>query len=64
MFAIADEAPMDIMGRPNKFWMTIESSGSLKSENIVLSGINILKNKLRDLQVNLQHEMMHDGLTI
>uniref|UniRef100_A0A915BQR1 DNA-directed RNA polymerase II subunit RPB3 n=1 Tax=Parascaris univalens TaxID=6257 RepID=A0A915BQR1_PARUN len=52
------EAPYDPMAKPNKFWFTVESSGALKAENIVLSGINVLKKKLGDLQNQLQRELL------
>jgi len=55
------EAPYDAMGKPNKFWFGVESTGSLKAENIVLSGINSLKKKLTSLQTNLQNELVAQG---
>jgi len=58
------EAPMDCMNKPNKFWFTLESSGSRKAENIILAGIEVLKKKLTDLQTQLNHEQQQDGLTI
>lgn len=42
------QAPYDFTGKPNKFYYTVESCGSLKPENIVLMGVNVLKKKLRD----------------
>ena len=42
----------------------LQSSGALKPENIVLSGLKVLKEKLSDLQVNHQHEMASDALAI
>lgn len=41
-----------------------QSSGALKPENIVLSGLKILKDKLSDLQVQHQHEMATEALAI
>lgn len=41
-----------------------QSSGALKPENIVLSGLNVLKQKLSDLQVQHQHEMAQEALSI
>ena len=58
------QAPYDYTGKPNKFYFTVESSGSLKPENIVLMGTAILKKKLSDLQTNLSHELQNDALTI
>jgi DNA-directed RNA polymerase II subunit RPB3 len=34
----------------------VESSGALKPENIVLMGVQVLKNKLSNLQTQLSHE--------
>jgi len=58
------EAPADVMGKPSKFWYTVEASGSLKAENIVFLGIAALKKKLADLQTHLTQEQHQDGLTI
>ncbi|XP_067127675.1 DNA-directed RNA polymerase II subunit RPB3 [Centruroides vittatus] len=51
-------------GKPDKFYFNVESSGTLRPENIVLSGLNIMKKKLSDLQTQLSHEMQHDALAI
>ena len=51
-------------GKSNKFYFNIESCGSLKLENIVLMGVQILKKKLSDLQTQLQHELQNDALTV
>jgi len=58
------QAPYDFTGKPNKYYYTVESSGSLKPENIVLMGTAILKKKLSDLQTQLSHELQNDALTI
>jgi len=58
------EAPPDMMGKPNKFWFTVESCGSLRAENIVLTGISVLKKKLSDLQTQLAQEVRQDNLAI
>merc|ERR1719184_762756 len=58
------QADYDYMGKPNKFFFNVESCGSLKPENIVLMGVQILKKKLSDLQTQLQHELQNDALTI
>lgn len=42
----------------------MQSSGSLRPENIVLSGLNILKQKLSDLQLHHQHELSQEALHI
>uniref|UniRef100_A0A915EE81 DNA-directed RNA polymerase II subunit RPB3 n=1 Tax=Ditylenchus dipsaci TaxID=166011 RepID=A0A915EE81_9BILA len=51
------EAPYDAHGKPNKFWISVESAGALKAETIVLSGINALKKKLIDMQHQLNVEL-------
>jgi len=52
------------MSKPNKFWITVESTGALKAENIVLAGINGLKSKLHNLQVSLKEESDREALAI
>lgn len=59
-----DQAPYDAQAKPSKFYLNVESSGSLKPENIVLSGLKVLREKLSDLQVNHQHEMASNALAI
>ena len=59
-----DQAPYDPDGKPNKFFVNVESCGSLRPENIVLMGIAILKKKLSDLQTQLSHEVQNDALAI
>lgn len=61
---LADEALPNVMGKANKFFLTVEGTGALKSENIVLSGIAQLKRKLSDLQTLLNRELQADALTI
>ncbi|XP_015928678.2 DNA-directed RNA polymerase II subunit RPB3 [Parasteatoda tepidariorum] len=51
-------------GKPNKFFFNVESCGAIRPENIVLTGLNILKKKLSDLQTQLSHEMQTDALAI
>ncbi|KAG0427610.1 hypothetical protein HPB47_025335 [Ixodes persulcatus] len=58
------EADFIAEGKPNKFYFNVESSGALKPETIVLSGLNVLKKKLSDLQTQLSHELPCDSLTI
>nr|CAG4651127.1 EOG090X0989 [Simocephalus serrulatus] len=58
------QAPYDPDGKPNKFFVNVESCGSLRPENIVLMGIAILKKKLSDLQTQLSHEVQNDALAI
>ncbi|XP_037935549.1 DNA-directed RNA polymerase II subunit RPB3 [Teleopsis dalmanni] len=49
---------------PNKFFYNVESSGALKPENIVLMGVQVLKNKLSNLQTQLSHETQNDALAV
>ncbi|CAG0899808.1 unnamed protein product [Cyprideis torosa] len=60
----AHEAPFNVEAKANKFYYNLEGSGSLKPENIVIMGINSLKDKLSDLQAQLTREMQSDALTI
>jgi len=55
------EGDYDYSARANKFFFSVEAVGSLKPENIVLMGVQILKKKLADLQT---HELHNDALTI
>ena len=54
----------DPLGKPNKFYFNVESTGSLRPENIVLNGLAVLKRKLSDLQTQHSHELQQEGLTI
>lgn len=58
------QALFDPTGKPQRFYFNLESIGSLKPQTIVLSGLNILKKKLSDLQTQLSHEIQNDVLTI
>ena len=58
------EAPFDIFGKPEKFWFNIESIGSIKPENIVLTGLQVLKKKLTDLQNHFNNEVAKEALYI
>ena len=53
VLVIVVEAPFNWETKPNKFFYTVESSGALKPENIVLNGVSSLRNKLTDLQTFL-----------
>jgi DNA-directed RNA polymerase II subunit RPB3 len=55
------EAPYDPNAVPTKFWFGIQSAGQLKAENIVLSGIEALKKKLRDIQNHLHTEFANEN---
>ncbi|XP_033118538.1 DNA-directed RNA polymerase II subunit RPB3-like [Anneissia japonica] len=52
------QAPFDPSDKPNKFYLNVESCGSLRPENIVLSGLSVLKKKLSDLQTQHSHEAL------
>ena len=58
------EAPFDAEGKPDLFYYNIETCGSLKPENIVMMGLNVLKRKLSDLQMQHSHEIAADELAI
>ncbi|CAL1281369.1 unnamed protein product [Larinioides sclopetarius] len=61
-----DKAEADYIpdGKPNKFYYNVESCGAIRPENIVLTGLQVLKKKLSDLQTQLSHEMQSDALSI
>lgn len=59
-----DEADYNWEAKPNKFFFNVESSGSLRPENIVMMGVKVLKNKLSNLQTQLSHELNSDALAI
>ena len=63
-FALTDEADYNWEAKPNKFFFNVESAGALKPENIVLMGVQVLKNKLSNLQTQLSHETQNDALAI
>ncbi|CAF1527077.1 unnamed protein product, partial [Adineta steineri] len=50
------EATFEPAKVPNKFYFNVESVGSLKPETILLSSLNVLKQKLSNLQTLLKHE--------
>lgn len=58
------EAPFDLYGKPEKFWFNIESIGSIRPENIVLTGLQVLKKKLTDLQNHYNNEIAKEALYI
>ncbi|XP_039950135.1 DNA-directed RNA polymerase II subunit RPB3 [Bactrocera neohumeralis] len=58
------EAPYSWEAKPNKFFYNVESSGALKPENIVIMGVQVLKNKLSNLQTQLSHETQNDALAV
>ena len=46
----------DASAEPDRFYFTVESSGSLKPEEILLSAISVLQGKLGTVQLNLESE--------
>lgn len=58
------EADYNWEAKPNKFFFNVESAGALKPENIVLMGVQVLKNKLSNLQTQLSHETQTNALAI
>ncbi len=64
IFFLTGEAKYDIMGKAHKFYFNVETCGSLRPENIVLSGLSVIKKKLGDLQTQLSQEIQSDALTI
>uniref|UniRef100_A0A1A9V9I2 DNA-directed RNA polymerase II subunit RPB3 n=1 Tax=Glossina austeni TaxID=7395 RepID=A0A1A9V9I2_GLOAU len=57
------EAPYDWENEPNKFFFNIETSGALTPENIIIMGVQALKNKLSNLQTQLSCEN-YDALAV
>ena len=64
IFLQTDEAAYNWEAKPNKFFFNVESAGALKPENIVLMGVQVLKNKLSNLQTQLSHETQTNALAI
>ncbi|XP_055842835.1 DNA-directed RNA polymerase II subunit RPB3 [Episyrphus balteatus] len=58
------EAPYNWKIKPNKFFYNVEAAGALKPENIVIMGVQVLKNKLSNLQTQLSHETQNDALAV
>lgn len=44
-------------GKPSKFYFNVESSGALRPQNIVLSGLRVLIQKLQDVETELSHQV-------
>lgn len=63
-FCPSVEADYNWEAKPNKFFFNVESAGALKPENIVLMGVQVLKNKLSNLQTQLSHETQTNALAI
>lgn len=55
MYGTVGEA-YDAKAEPEKFFFTVESSGSLKPEEILLSAISVLQGKLGSVQLHLEAE--------
>ena len=50
-----DEAPYDRTGAPSVFYLTVEGTGALAPDRIVLGGLGVLKKKLSDIVTHLSH---------
>lgn len=59
-----DQALYEVFGKPEKFWYNLESVGSLKPESIVLTGLQVLKKKLMDVQNHYNNEIAKEALYI
>lgn len=46
----------DATGEPDKFYFTVETSGAIKPEEILLSAISVLQGKLGSVQLHLEAE--------
>lgn len=46
----------DATAEPDRFYFTVESSGALRPEEILLSAISVLQGKLGTVQLNLETE--------
>ncbi|XP_065184856.1 DNA-directed RNA polymerase II subunit RPB3-like [Sycon ciliatum] len=58
------QAQYDYTAEPERFYLNVESTGSLRPENIVYMGLNVFKHKLNDLQTQLQHETAEEQLRV
>ncbi|XP_055335200.1 DNA-directed RNA polymerase II subunit RPB3-like [Paramacrobiotus metropolitanus] len=58
------QAPFNPKGIADRFYFTVESTGALAPENIILSGIRVLKEKLINVQSALMTEVQNEALTI
>eukprot|EP01132_Coremiostelium_polycephalum_P008559 gene8559-10528_t len=70
MFCMECKKKADALGKPDlvsieqrtdKFIFTVETNGSLRPEEIVLSAIQIIKRKLTDIQTQLQEGLIQYG---
>lgn len=50
------EQALKITMKKDRFSFVVESNGALKPEDIVRSGLNVLNNKLKEIQNNLNIE--------
>jgi DNA-directed RNA polymerase II subunit RPB3 len=56
--------PYDYSAKADKFFFNVESTGALRPETIVLSGLKTLKEKLTNLQTAFQQEMAEEVLRV
>ena len=59
-----NQGEFDVTAKPEKFFFNVETCGSLRPENIIMSGLAVLKKKLSDLQTQHSHEIAADVLAI
>jgi DNA-directed RNA polymerase II subunit RPB3 len=52
---VDDNEPFDYLGVPEKFYVTVESTGALEPKNIVLGGLEVLQAKLALIQAELMN---------
>lgn len=55
------QADYDPFSKPDKFYFGVEAAGPLTAKEIVLSGISILKDKLNNINSQLQVELLREG---
>jgi uncharacterized protein YprB with RNaseH-like and TPR domain len=55
------------MGVADRFYFSLETTGTLAPENIILSGIRVLKDKLTTVQtalMDVQNDVQNEALVI
>lgn len=51
-----DDEPFDYNAKPNKFYMQVETDGSLGPQEVVMKGLQEMQTKLGNLILNLRHD--------
>lgn len=49
------DQPIDPKARPNQFFFTVETIGSIRPEDVVISALSVLQSKLATLNIHLEH---------